>query len=192
MDREEVIRAARAGQRAGLDALGRWLYPVLFSYFSHHFSRSQTDEVVQNTVRDVLTKLSLAPEEPEEFLGWVLGFAYTEGRREKGEVRRRRARWAKLEQRAHEHDTPEDLHELVLTDEQRQMIVRHASQLPNIYTAALLNALDGGSNRDLARRQGIPETTARWRLWEAVRQLKQSIERARLTRSPFRTPSGAV
>lgn len=174
--------------------MGSWLYPILVEYFSQQqIARGQVDEAVQATMHDVLAKLAIAPDDPERFLGRVLGFANIQVRRMRSEERRRNARAAKLlEQHGRELDTPDAADQSLLGDEQRQLVFRHAAELPDIYRAAVLNALAQGSNHQLAERLGIPVNTARWRLWEGIRRLKQLIDDARVTRSPFRTPPGAV
>lgn len=187
MDRMTLIRAARDGQVQARDALGLWLSDELISFFSARHSSAQTNELVQETMKDIMAKLvSHAPDDPDALLAWALGFAGTKARAAKAERRRARAREGKLRARVH---TPARLMDSKLGAQQRrELVYRYLPQLPDLYREVLQHRLDGGSDRSFAERAGIPEGTARRRLSDGLRRIKQLIADARLTRPSYRTP----
>ncbi|KIG14292.1 hypothetical protein DB30_06894 [Enhygromyxa salina] len=142
-------------------------------------------------MKDIMAKLAThAPDTPDAFRDWALGFAGTEARAAKGERLRARGREAKLRARVH---TPPRLVDSELGAEQRiQLVYRHIPLLPKLYREPIQHRLDGGDNKSFAQLAGIPEGTARRRLHEGMRRLKQLIADARLTPSTYRTPPAAA
>lgn len=188
VDRQSQIRAAQHGDLDARNALGRWLHTELVAFFSTRYSRDQLDELIQETMKDIMAKLAThAPDDPDAFLVWARSFAGTTARASGGEVRRVRARQAKL--RAQIHLPPRSPGTRLLREERRQLLHRHLPQLPAIYRDALEHHLDGGDNQSFANRAQIPEGTARRRLWRAKLILRRLVMDARVTRTSQRTPT---
>ncbi|WP_181234645.1 RNA polymerase sigma factor [Enhygromyxa salina] len=187
MDRKRLIQAARDGEVQARNALGQWLCTELIAFFSSRHGVAQRDELLQETMKDIMAKLvTHAPADPEEFLNWALSFAGTRARAARGQRLRARAREAKLRARV---PTPPRLVESKLGAQQRhELIQRYLIQLPELYRAPILHRLDGGSNKSFAAALGIPEGTARRRLSEGIRRLERLIADARRTRPTYRTP----
>ncbi len=94
----DLIRKARNGDKKARDELGRWMVPVLRTYFKRRRVKvADIDELIQETTTEVLAKLSThAPEKRDAFKAWILGCARMRLRAESNERRREHARAAKL------------------------------------------------------------------------------------------------
>jgi DNA-directed RNA polymerase specialized sigma24 family protein len=65
-------------------------------------------------------------------------------------------------------------------------------QLPSPYRSMLRLHNAEVDARQIAAELGIAPSTVRWRLGVARQKLEQLIEDARVTRTPYRPPSGAA
>ncbi|PRQ04294.1 hypothetical protein ENSA5_09430 [Enhygromyxa salina] len=189
MDRAQ-IRAAREGDREARNAVGRWLSAELSAYLrTRRLRLGALDEILQRTMEDIVVKFEAqAPEEPEAVLSWALSFAGMELRAARGELAREAAREAKLRRRAHA-SPPMSAPAAVLEATQLNILRECIARLDPIYRSAINNYLEGGDSKALAQRDGIPEGTARRRLWAGKKQLERIYRESRRTRTPFRTPS---
>lgn len=193
MDLDTVLRDLRAGNVHAGSMLGAWLTDQLTQYFSGWgFDEDATEELIQRTVLDILEKISDAPNNGDAFLNWALGFAWTEVLTIRREPLRAMGRAAKLAEVGELVETPGGPDAPVLEREQRELVEHHLRKLPPLYREALEFYLDTESYEALMSRFGIANSTARSRISKARRMLRESIEAARLTRSPFRTPSSAA
>lgn len=68
--------------------------------------------------------------------------------------------------------------DLLLVGERQQLLWQHVASLPEPYrTALLLRFQQGLDTKTLAKRQGLPEDTVRWRIRRGLALLKESLER---------------
>lgn len=190
---DAMLRDLRAGDPRARKQLGAWLSDHLTRYFTDGgFGTEDTKELVQRTMVDILEKLSDVPGDADAFVGWVLGFAWTEVLTIKREAPRAFRRTAKLQVVVDMRESPTGPDGSVLERERWRIVERHVQQLPPIYQQALEIYLDTGTYKALAAKEVIADGTARSRISRALRLLRESIEDARLTQSPFRTPSSAA
>lgn len=188
-----MLRNTRAGDARARHELGIWLASRLTKYFrSRGFDDDDANELVQRTIVDILKKFSKAPTDGEAFESWALGFAWREVLTIKSEPSRAFARAAKLQLVGLLRESPARPDAALLERKQLQLIEHHMKRLRPIYRRALEYYLDTGSSRALAVAEGIPDSTARTRTSVAIALLRTSINEARVTRSPFRTPSSAT
>jgi DNA-directed RNA polymerase specialized sigma24 family protein len=166
-----VIRNARNGDMNARDELGRWMVPLLRKYFKkRRVKDAEIDELRQATVAEVFAKLTThAPEKPDAFKAWVLGFARMRLRAASNERRREHARAAKLQ---HQPASPlTSLAGQLAKTEQWRIFVECMQQLPDNYRAAIERYIEHGS-----RSLGLG---GRWQLMRAKRRLRCLVEEAR-------------
>jgi DNA-directed RNA polymerase specialized sigma24 family protein len=192
MDRS-LLRAAREGEPRALDAVGRWWYSELRTFFSERFPPNEARELIQEASKDIMAKFAThASDDPDAFRAMVLSFAGMLAHAARGERQRVYARQAKLRDNPPSMNADPSLSRQLDAAQQRQKLIEHARRLRTIYRDALMHALDGGDYRSLAASKGIPEGTASRRLTHAKKLVARSIEGARRTDPAYRSPPNQV
>jgi DNA-directed RNA polymerase specialized sigma24 family protein len=177
----DIIRAARAGDSDARDELADWLLEELSMYFVSE--RGELDELIQETVLDIFRKLARAPDDPDAFRRFVHSFAGIEALTSTRERMREHPRVV-------EPRTPaESPSAIVLTEQQRQLVIEHAQRLPPVYCRAVLHVLDGGDYKSLAASEGIFPGTAANRISHGIAKLRRAVAAARRTRQSFQSPN---
>jgi DNA-directed RNA polymerase specialized sigma24 family protein len=184
-----TIRRARDGDPRARTALASWAYDELRTFFASIFKQPElASELIQKAVSQILGKLSLAPDDPDLFRGFVRGLG---GLTARGSTRDRGRELARFTDRDVAHvpaeSTSATLFGPLLQEERRQLVIEHAQLLRPAHRAALLHVLDGGDYKSLAASEGILETTAASRISFATMKVGRSIEAARRTPPPYRT-----
>lgn len=186
MDRDELVLRACIGDPTARDEIGPLLQDELTSYFAHYFYREAIAELVQDTMVDVWAKAaSEAPPTADAFMGWVLSYAGIIVRRAKCERRREHTR-ARKRQRMPAPPSARSPSSALRRVQEQQLLARCMRQLPTRYRNAVQNRFDGGTDQELAEREGIPVSTVRSRANRGLDKLEQLLRDARVTRMPDR------
>jgi DNA-directed RNA polymerase specialized sigma24 family protein len=182
-----LLQAARNGDRRAYEALGRWLFAELAVFFKRHPAH-ESDELIQETTTEILGSLSSAADDPVAFRDFVRGYAGTRSLTRRRDAARDHERIVLGSHPAIESPSVTILGPLIDAIE-RQQVIDHAQRLQPIFRDAILHVLDGGTYRSLAASKNIPEQTAWSRVERAIELVSRSIDLARRTPPPYRTPA---
>lgn len=170
---EDLIHRARAGERACLDLLWRQHRRYVAAVLLAHRSRVDDDlEDLLQEVAVVLVRKLGELRDPGAFRGWLRTVALNVLR-----ARRRRpsAPTIPIEVVGDADVTDPAIERLESRDEQ-SVVLRALSRLPDDQREALvLKSVEGVSQREIARRLGVPETTIESRLARARRRLREEL-----------------
>lgn len=189
MDRD-TLQALRAREPQAAEAFVEWFCDEFIPFLSSHFDRGHVDDLLQNTLTEVLAKLGTddMPVEPVAFRKWVYGFAWNKVRAAARDPFRRLARQAKL-MNAPLPEHPPGPESSTAEAELVELIRRGIVELPDIYRQAIEHVLDGGDYRSLAENEMLDEGTARRRIWEARKRLRLIVQAMRVTQMAMRSPA---
>lgn len=170
---EDLIHRARAGDRACLDLLWRqhrrYVAAVLFA---HRAGPGDDLEDLLQEVAVVLVRKLGELRDPGAFRGWLRTIALNVLR-----TRRRRpaAPVISIDGVARAEVIDPEI-ERVERREEQSVVLRALSRLPDDQREALvLKSVEGVSQREIARRLGVPETTIESRLARARRRLREEL-----------------
>ena len=183
---EDTIAKALAGDRDAREWLGRWLQALLRRSFSRRF-RQDADDLLQETVADVLAALHRAPRDEANFTLWVLGVARNE-RRERVAAEKQVVTRAQLHT-AHAQNipTPPSIDAAFAHSERLELVRMLLAELPVNERQVMFARLEGYSFPEIAAALGIKESTARTRARRARQRLRARWEEERLTGVQFRS-----
>jgi RNA polymerase sigma factor (sigma-70 family) len=185
------LQAALAGDAAARVELGHWIARELLAFF-RTFPENEIDDLVQDTAEDLIKKLDQAPDDPERFRRWMLGFAKIQARRFVPREQRERQRADELQRRVSPR-TPTAVHMFTerLRSNQRRLLAWAIERLPDNLRDALEHHLAGRDHESLARARGVTMGTARWLVWRATQALRELVQSIRLTRSSVRSSTSS-
>lgn len=184
-DRLAVARAEDPKLRSG-PAVGEFWAAVLddlYGYFASRFTGADADDLVQQCLDVVLSKIQdYQPTGLDSFARWLRAIARNKALAWNEQPLRERARTNLLlgQPRPSPLFSPPSW---VLLHERSELLQRHKGSLPDHEQRALDHALRGGDDRSLAEREGIALATVRTRRRRARRRVAGSIAEERRTPS---------
>jgi RNA polymerase sigma factor (sigma-70 family) len=185
---DDLIDAARAGDRQALEGLGRWLSRELMSFFTGYFKDDDINDMVQQTIVDVLEKLHKYEDRgPDSFRRWVRSFAVFEAKTKTREPHRKRAREKKIRELPVEPVLSPD--SLIYGEELEEHVERCLAQLPAHQREALEHQWAGGTDEELAARVRVSVKTISSRRRRAREKLEVLLAAALATPTPRQSPS---
>jgi RNA polymerase sigma-70 factor (ECF subfamily) len=172
---DALVRAACSGDRDSLSALCENLYPPLRRFFAGLAGPEGADDLTQEALMRMLDRLPgfrLLP--GARFEGWVFRIAYRLFLDEK----RRRAELPLPDWEC--ADTSAGPEEAAVACEREAAVRGAVDRLPDELRAmvTMRYALDM-RYRDIARALGVAELRVKWRLHDALKQLKPQLEEVR-------------
>lgn len=182
MDREQ-LRAAKAGDPAAREAVGRYFARELRVLYRSRVPRDVASVLLQRTALDIVEKFDEAPEEPAAFGRWVRGFGIITERKWREETGRRGRALARF---GHGSATPMRSLDSQLDEHRNRHRLDDAIEAldsPIRSTYRLFRA--ELSAKRVADILDLPSSTVRSRLMVARRRLREMLE-ARVTPSPYR------
>jgi hypothetical protein len=184
------LKVALAGDVDARVELAYWMTYELLAFFrARKFPSGEIDDLVQNTIAELLEKETDAPDDPVRFRRWMLGFAKMQARRFVPREQRQRERAARLR----DHVSPRTSTATLmfrerLRSKQRKLLAWAIERLPDNLRDALEDHLAGRDRSSFARARGITMGTARWMIWSATKALRELVQSVRWTRPSARSP----
>lgn len=174
MDVEKTVRLARGGDREALSALCEYFYPQLYRFFMRlSASPADADDLSQSALLRMMEKLEAFRFLPgRRFEGWLFRIAYNLFIDE-----RRRDRFVPLSDDLPLPDPSPGAEEQMIRAE-AALAVRQAVTGLDAELQALISMRYELEMpyRDIAGALDIPVTRVKWRLHEALKQLKTAME----------------
>lgn len=183
--RDELLRAAKAGDPNAREAIGSWLEDELWEFFTNCFSDDDyIAELIQAAMLAVWTDTATRAENgADEFLDKVLGVGGMTAKATRTKAARELVRQAKLSRIPPPASGPSP-NSVVLYEEQRALIDQCLPRLATPYRDIVNHRLAGGSYKQFAATRGITVEQARRRHQTAVSQLKGLVDKERVTATP--------
>lgn len=185
MDLEALLRAARDSEPRAWQALLPPLFAALRRYFGREFDDVEAVELSQRTVTAIVRQLP-----GFEFRGTLTNWVYGVARNQALVEHRTRRRQAALRDAValvapRSTTSPTSR---VHAQELLAIALEELAKLPPYYRRAIENDLKGGDIESLAKREGIPRSTARVRRFRAIERLRRLVA----ARMPPPTPPPAA
>jgi RNA polymerase sigma factor (sigma-70 family) len=187
VDLDDLIDAARAGDRQAREKLGRWLTDELLAFFAGHFKDHEIGDLVQQTLLELLQKLDeYEYRGPGLFQRWVHRFAGFKAKTKTRDVHRKRAREQKLRtELVAEPLTPDSMiYGLEFEEHLEECMV----QLPPHEREALEHWRQGGADEELAAIAGVSANAIACRRHRGRKRLKALLGAALATPAPPPSP----
>jgi RNA polymerase sigma factor (sigma-70 family) len=174
MELAKVVNAAATGDERAWRRLAARLMPRLHRRFGSRLHGFDRDALVQDTLIVVWNKLpDFEMRSDAAFMRWVYKIAQF---MVLAALRQREHEARLLQALAREDQAPGTwLDSLVARAERVEMVLREADKLPESYRRAIENMIDGGDDRDLAKRAGIELGSARRAMSRAVGRLRERL-----------------
>ena len=175
MDLDQVIRRARAGDEAALSALCTHFHPILCQFFSGLLrSREGAEDLAQESLIAMLHSIDKYHQLPgKRFEGWVMRISYNKFL----DLKRRRTD-APLPESYDAPDPGGGAEQGFIRSEQTRAVRNAIDQLdPELRDMVTMRyELDMNYN-DIAAALGTSQPRVKWRLNDALKKLKRTLER---------------
>ena len=182
----ELIRAAHRGNRPAYNKVGEWMAEELVAFYKGRGREGdEIAELSQVAALRIVEKFSDAPEDPQAFRAWTIGFARMIS---KEHITRRQRREGKCALVRVQPRTPARRPDSALFVRRLLAWVRtELNKLPTPYRRTFGLMLVGDKRRDVAEELNVPEGTVRRRVWWVRRRLDGARDRSRRTSPRYRT-----
>ena len=174
MEVEKTVRLARAGDRTALTCLCEYFPPQLTRFFLRmNAPPADADDLAQETLVRMMEKLETFHFLPgRRFEGWLFRIAYNlfiDAKRKKP--------FLPLDDNLPVADPSPGAEQLMISAENAVLVRRAVSRLDDELQALIsLRYETEMGYRDIAQAMNIPVTRVKWRLHEALTQLRRMME----------------